>query len=154
MLTPRAQTPGASAPTDFAGLLFGASPRTAGICATVQPSLLARHPIPSGGDPVESGRAFAGVVLPAFLLDQSPSDLTKRLSSEHGDPRPMREEDILGIIESTQDVRPIYWLIEKYLQSPEAQKAQAIAQLAEVLPSILALVDAVTAGENKKGRHK
>ena len=87
-------------------------------------------------------------------LDQSPSDLTKRLSSEHGDPRPMREEDILGIIESTQDVRPIYWLIEKYLQSPEAQKAQAIAQLAEALPSILALVDAVTAGENKKGRHK
>ena len=71
MPLPRAQTPGASVPTDFAGLLFGASPRAAGICATAQPQFLARPPISSGGDPVESGRAFAGAVRPAFLLPDS-----------------------------------------------------------------------------------
>ena len=68
MPLPRAQTPGASVPTDSAGLPFGAIPRTVGICATVQPQLLARLPISSGGDPAESGRAFAGAVRPAFLL--------------------------------------------------------------------------------------
>lgn len=84
-------------------------------------------------------------------LDQSPSDLTKRLASEHGDPRPMREEDIIGIIESTGDVRPIYWLVEKFIQSPEAQKTQAIAQLAELMPMIQGLVETATAGQ-KRGR--
>lgn len=80
-------------------------------------------------------------------LDQSPSDLSKRLSSEHGDPRPMREEDILGILESTKDVRAIYWLVEKFIQSPDAQKTQAIAQLAELMPMIQGLVETAMAGQ-------
>lgn len=83
----------------------------------------------------------------AAHCDQSPSDLSKRLSSDHGDPRPMREEDLLGIIESTKDVRPIYWLVEKFIQSPEAQKTQAIAQLAELMPMIQGLVETAMAGQ-------
>lgn len=83
-------------------------------------------------------------------LDQSPSDLSKRLSSEHGDPRPMREDDIIGIIESTKDVRPIYWLVEKFIQSPDAQKTQAIAQLAELMPMIQGLVETAMAGQKAR----
>ncbi len=86
----------------------------------------------------------------AAETDQSPSDLTKRLSSEHGDPRPMREEDIIGIIEATGDLRIIYWLIEKYIQSPDAQRTQAITQLAQLMPTIQALVETASAGQQVK----
>ena len=68
--------------------------------------------------------------------------------SEPGDTRQMREADILDIIESTGDVRPIYWLVEKYIQSPEAQKTQAIAQLAELMPMIQ--MSGYTAGAVRK----
>lgn len=51
-----------------------------------------------------------------------------------------------GIIESTKDVRPIYWLVEKFIQSPDAQRTQAIAQLAELMPTIQGLVEASMAG--------
>jgi hypothetical protein len=88
----------------------------------------------------------------AAHMDQSPSDLSKRLSSEHGDPRPMREEDILGIIETTGDLTIIYWLVEKFIQSPDAQRTQAIAQLAQLMPTIQALVESATATDSKRSR--
>ena len=88
----------------------------------------------------------------ATHTDQSPSDLQKRLAAEPGDTRPMRESDILGIIEQTRDARVIYWLVERYLQSPEARKQQAVEQIAGLMPSLLNLLEQAGVGGPTKGR--
>ncbi len=71
-------------------------------------------------------------------LDMSPSELTRRLNPDADDPRPLRTKDGIKIIESTEDMRPVYWLIEKFLKDPEALKQEALARL----PSLLAAVQA------------
>jgi hypothetical protein len=72
-------------------------------------------------------------------LDMAPSDLCRRLT-EDGD-RPVTSEHLDGIIASTKDYRPIYWLIEKYLQDHETQRTSAIHQLAVLMPVIQTLVE-------------
>ena len=72
-------------------------------------------------------------------LDMSPTDLTKRLNLDGAEPRPLRVEDLEGIIESTGDCRPIYWLIERFLRDPESVKQQAVSQLAVLVPQLLEL---------------
>lgn len=72
----------------------------------------------------------------AAKLDQSPSDLCKRLAGEES--RPLRPKDVLGIIEATQDWTPIYWLFEKFLKDPDARKQEAIARL----PGLVAILEA------------
>jgi len=74
----------------------------------------------------------------AAKLDMSPTDLTKRLSGNGDEPRPLRDTDILGIIDATQDYTPVYWLLEKFLKDPDAKRQEALARL----PSIMALMEA------------
>ena len=81
-------------------------------------------------------------------LDMAPSDLCRRLA-EDGD-RPVTSEHVDGIIASTKDFRPIYWLIEKYLQDPEAKRMQAIQQLARAMPTIAALIEQSTPAKARK----
>lgn len=76
----------------------------------------------------------------AAKLDLSPSDLSKRLS-ETEEPRPLRDQDILGIIEATNDFTPIYWLLERFLKDPEAKKLEAMARL----PGLMAVLEATLA---------
>jgi len=74
----------------------------------------------------------------AAKMDMSPSDLTKRLSGNSDEPRPLRDTDILSIIEATQDYTPVYWLLEKFLKDPDARKQEAIARL----PGLVAILEA------------
>jgi hypothetical protein len=83
-----------------------------------------------------SRKGVSGV---AARLDMSPTDLTKRLNADSAEPRPLRVEDLEGIIESTGDMRPIYWLIERFLRDPESAKQQAVSQLATLLPALIEL---------------
>lgn len=76
----------------------------------------------------------------AAKLDLSPSDLSKRLS-ETEEPRPLRDQDILGIIDATNDFTPIYWLLERFLKDPEAKKQEAMARL----PGLMAVLEATLA---------
>lgn len=75
----------------------------------------------------------------AAKLDQSPSDLCKRLAGE--ETRPLRGKDVLGILEATGDFTPIYWLLEKFLKDPEARKQEAMARL----PGLMAVLEATLA---------
>jgi hypothetical protein len=84
-----------------------------------------------------SRKGVAGV---AGDLDMSPTDLTKRLNIDGAEPRPLRVEDLEGIVASTGDHRPIFWLIEKFLRDPATQQQQAIAQIAQLLPVLNELV--------------
>jgi hypothetical protein len=84
-----------------------------------------------------SKKGVAGV---AGDLDMSPTDLTKRLNPDGAEPRPLRVEDLEGILSSTGDFRAIHWLIEKFLRDPSAVKEQAIGQIALLLPQLQELL--------------
>lgn len=83
----------------------------------------------------------------AGKLDMSPSELTRRLNAhaavKEGDAnnRPLRVSDMFVIVDETRDLRPIYWQIEKWMRDPEAQRTQAINQLAAIMPSIQQLLE-------------
>jgi hypothetical protein len=72
-------------------------------------------------------------------LDMAPTDLTKRLNMEGAEPRPLRVDDFEGILASTQDYRPVYWLIERFLRDPDAMRQQAVSQIAQLLPALIEL---------------
>lgn len=72
----------------------------------------------------------------AAKLDQSPSDLCKRLAGE--ETRPLRVKDALGVIEATQDYTPIYWLIERFLKDPDLKKQEALNRI----PALVAALEA------------
>lgn len=97
----------------------------------------------------------AGVGVVAARLDMSPSELSKRLTAhleaKAGDisNRPLRVCDMTDILVTTGNLLPIYWLIERHLKDPEAQRTEAIHKLAQILPIIENLVELSTA---KKGR--
>lgn len=38
--------------------------------------------------------------------------------------------------------RPVYWLVESFLEDPAAKRARAVAQLADLLPQLTALMKA------------
>lgn len=88
-----------------------------------------------------------GVEGVAARLDMAPSELTRRLNAHavgrEGEPsnRPLRVADLVGIMEATGDCRPIYWLAERFLRDPEAQRTAAIQQLGMLAPMLLALAE-------------
>lgn len=72
-------------------------------------------------------------------LDVSPSILSRMLSRDQDDPRRLDVDELVTIVESTGDVRPVQWLIERFLQTPEARRATAVSQLAALMPCIIEL---------------
>lgn len=86
--------------------------------------------------------------------DQSPSELSKRLSHvEGGEPRPLRSVDILNILRSTNDFTPVYWLIEEFLKDPTAKQQEALAAIPELVERLNAvLAQASTIPTNTRGR--
>lgn len=84
----------------------------------------------------------------AAKLDMSPSELSKRLSHHTDEPRPIRSQDILGIIEATGDFTPVHWLVERFLRDPEAKRQEALARLPALMEQVEATLQAV--GEKKR----
>jgi hypothetical protein len=95
-----------------------------------------------------SRRSLQGV---AADLDLSPSELSRMLNREQDDPRKLDVEDLVRIIESTGDARPVHWLIDKFLRDPEQRKAEATEQLARLAPMLLELAHqaGITSGKRK-----
>lgn len=83
----------------------------------------------------------------AARMDMAPSELSRRLNAhtmaKEGDVsnRPLRVTDMLQIMEATDDDRPIFWLIEKRLRDPEAQRTAAMQQLTMVIPLLVSLAE-------------
>lgn len=82
----------------------------------------------------------AGLKGAAADLDVSPSELSRMLNRDQDDPRRLDVDDMVALLHATGDTRPVQWLVEKFLASPDQQRAQAAAQLAQVLPAIIELV--------------
>lgn len=87
----------------------------------------------------------------ASKCDISPSDLTKRLSGAD-DYRPLRDTDVLAIIEETNDFTPIYWLLERFLKDPDAKRQEAIARLPGLMAAIEATLEAAGGGKVRQMR--
>lgn len=81
--------------------------------------------------------------------DMSPSELTRRLNPDTDDPRPLRTKDGVRIIESTGDMRPVYWLIEKFLKDPELARNEALAQIPGLIEQLKKLAETASGGEMK-----
>ena len=75
----------------------------------------------------------------AARLDQSPSELSRRLNRDADDHRPLRVADLVGIIAATGDLRPIAWLLEKFHETPAKRAARAGEQIAALLPMLAEL---------------
>lgn len=104
---------------------------------------------------VYSGRG--GLETAAAAMDQSPSELSRRLNAhravKEGDVsnRPLRVSDMVGIIDEKQDFRPIYWQIEKFLKDPEVRRQELVDELHVLLPRLQSLLEA-TSATSRKGR--
>jgi len=83
-------------------------------------------------------------------LDMSPSELTRRLNRNSDESRPLRVHDAVRIVEATGDMRPVYWLVERFLQTDSVRREQAISQIATLLPVLTELV--AQAGVSAKAR--
>jgi hypothetical protein len=86
----------------------------------------------------------------AAKLDQAPSDLCKRLAGE--EQRPLRAKDVIGIIAATQDLTPIYWLLESFCKDPDAKKQEAIARIPGLVAALEATLAQAGAGKMKATR--
>lgn len=83
----------------------------------------------------------------AAMLDKSPSLLSRMLSRHADDPRHLPAADLPKIIQATGDHRPVYWLVEKFLEDPEVKRARALDYLAELMPQLQGLLK-----EARRGR--
>ena len=83
----------------------------------------------------------------AGAIDMGPSELSRRLNAhleaKAGDSnnRPLRVADMVGAMRKTKDYRPIYWLIEEFLQDPEARREIAMQQIPLAVAVLTALAE-------------
>lgn len=76
-------------------------------------------------------------------MDMSPSDLSRKLADNPTDPRNFSVDDLEHYIAATGDVEPVYYLVEKYLESDESRQARAVVQLTQLLPQLTNLLKQV-----------
>lgn len=76
-------------------------------------------------------------------MDLSETELSRKLSENPNDTRDVTLDDFEAYIRVTNDVTPIFYLIDKFAVNPEAKRAYAAAELAKALPGILALAKAL-----------
>lgn len=83
------------------------------------------------------GRPFKNV---ASDLDLSPSLLSRMLSENDAEPRHLPLFKLPEIVQVTGDKRPLYWLIEKFLEEPDKKHARVMDELATMLPHLQRLL--------------
>lgn len=86
-------------------------------------------------------------------MDLSPTDLTRRLNAHRseGHERPLRVDDLVHIIESTGDQRPIDWLVERFRESEDTKRQRAVETMAALAQQFLSLAE-VAGVPMKRGR--
>lgn len=89
----------------------------------------------------------------AAVIDQSPSELGRRLNHADGDAqRNLDIEDLVHIVEATDDYRPVLWLVEKFLPSDEQKRQAAIEQLPALISQFNSILAVVGSAALKKGK--
>lgn len=75
-------------------------------------------------------------------MDMSSSELSRKLADNPTDPVHFPAKRLPDLLAATGDLSPIYWLIERFLESDELKKSRAKAELAAMMPKIMALLEA------------
>lgn len=75
-------------------------------------------------------------------MDMSSSELSRKLADNPADPVYFPAKRLPDLLAATGDLSPIYWLIERFLESDELKKSRAKAELAAMMPKIMALLEA------------
>lgn len=83
------------------------------------------------------GRAFKSV---AADIDMTSSELSRKLNDNPADPVHFPLHLLPALIRATGDKRPIYWLIETFLEDDDTKRSRAVTQLADMLPQLQALL--------------
>jgi hypothetical protein len=105
-----------------------------------EPGLAARYQ--SLRDVVAHGVYERGLSAVAGKVDMAPSKLSEKLAGGNDRPRDLGIEEFERYLEKTRDLRPIYYLIERFLEDPGVQQAEAMAQLSELVKLLPALMSA------------
>ena len=77
----------------------------------------------------------------AAELDVSPSQLSRMLNRNPDDLRHLPADAIPKIVRATGDYRPVYWLMESFLEDPDAKRKRAIDELQLLVPQIQSLIE-------------
>lgn len=83
------------------------------------------------------GRAFKSV---AADLDMSVSELSRKLNDNPNDPVHFPVHRLPELIRATGDLRPVYWLVEKFIEDDEEKTKRAIREISEMMPRMAQLL--------------
>lgn len=84
------------------------------------------------------GRAFKAI---AADLDMSVSELSRKLADNPADPVHFPLCRLPDLVRATGDLRPVYWLIEAFLEDPEAKKQRLISEATDAARRLTALLE-------------
>lgn len=79
----------------------------------------------------DCGRPFKAI---AADIDMSVSELSRRLSPV--DTLPMTLEDLPKLLKASGDLRPLYWLVEEFLEDDESKTKRAVDTLTKLMPQL------------------
>lgn len=85
------------------------------------------------------GRAFKSV---AADLDMTSSELSRKLSDNPNDPVHFPLRMLPDLLRATGDKRPIYWLVEAFLEDDDSKQRRITTELADMLPKLQSLLKA------------
>lgn len=89
------------------------------------------------------GRPFKAI---AADLDMTSSELSRKLGDNPNDPVHFPMHRLPDLIRATGDKRPVYWLVECFLEDEETKSARALAEISNLLPQLQALVKTAGVG--------
>lgn len=78
-------------------------------------------------------------------LDMTSSELSRKLADNPNDPVHFPVQRLPDLIHATGDMRPIYWLIEEFLDDADSKRKRAVDELRHLLPQLQRLVAATGA---------
>jgi len=84
------------------------------------------------------GRQFKAI---AADLDMSVSELSRKLNDNPADNVNFPLALLPQLMQSTRDLRPLYWLVATFLNDPEAERRRAARELSQLLPIVRALAE-------------
>ena len=76
-------------------------------------------------------------------LDMSVSELSRKLTDNPNDLVHFPNDLFDKLIEATGDKRPLYWLIEKFMEDPVAKKQRVIEEASGLVKRLGSLLDAI-----------
>lgn len=85
--------------------------------------------------------------------DLSQSELSRRLHPTDGDPRSLDVDIMVRVIEVTGDLRPLHWLIAKFIPTESDRRSAAVDELTAMLPRLAELL-AAAGGDERIGTPK